>query len=285
MKKILENKCFKQFLYIFFFLIILTIVLFFLIFQNYQLKQSEIITKNKLTKTENNLASTTKAFKKLEKEWGNLNQQINSELAKINSITNQVQGITGDVTALNKLVETDPELLQKYSKTYFLNENYFPENLAMIDIKNIINPTKDLWFKKEALPFLEELLNKANKDSGLNLKILSAFRSFETQSQLKSNYSLTYGEKTANKFSADQGYSEHQLGTAVDFTTTNIGSNLESFKKEKEYQWLLKTLIYLGLFFLILKITDIINLSLGTGGLSGKNWQKNYIMKRKIFII
>ena len=44
----------------------------------------------------------------------------------------------------------------------------------------------------------------------------------------------------ANSFSADQGYSEHQLGTTIDFTTEEIGASSSVFGKTTAYQWLLE---------------------------------------------
>jgi D-alanyl-D-alanine carboxypeptidase len=55
---------------------------------------------------------------------------------------------------------------------------------------------------------------------------------------LKSQYRVTYGAGTANSFSADQGYSEHQLGTTVDFTTPKVGGTLTGFDKTDSYKWL-----------------------------------------------
>jgi len=80
-------------------------------------------------------------------------------------------------------------------------------------------------------------LGEAEAD-GINLWILSAYRSFGTQSSLKSGYKITYGSG-ANAFSADQGYSEHQLGTTVDFTTSGIGGGFTGFENTEAYQWLL----------------------------------------------
>ncbi|NIQ05864.1 MAG: M15 family metallopeptidase, partial [Candidatus Korarchaeota archaeon] len=37
-----------------------------------------------------------------------------------------------------------------------------------------------------------------------------------------------------------QGYSEHQLGTTVDLTTTEIGGPYESFAGTEAYEWLQK---------------------------------------------
>jgi D-alanyl-D-alanine carboxypeptidase len=55
---------------------------------------------------------------------------------------------------------------------------------------------------------------------------------------LKSTYSVTYGAGTANRFSADQGYSEHQLGTTLDFTTPATGLVFSKFEKTSAYAWL-----------------------------------------------
>jgi D-alanyl-D-alanine carboxypeptidase len=49
---------------------------------------------------------------------------------------------------------------------------------------------------------------------------------------------VTYGSG-ANAFSADQGYSEHQLGTTFDFTTEGIGGGLvTSFENTPAFAWL-----------------------------------------------
>ena len=69
--------------------------------------------------------------------------------------------------------------------------------------------------------------------------MVSAYRSFGEQAALKSSYKVTYGAGTANSFSADQGYSEHQLGTTIDFTTGYLGANFAGFDKSDAYAWLL----------------------------------------------
>jgi len=75
--------------------------------------------------------------------------------------------------------------------------------------------------------------------SGVAFYALSAYRSFAEQKALKGEYEMTYGAGTANSFSADQGYSEHQLGTAVDFIAPGQGGILDGFDKTGAYIWLL----------------------------------------------
>ncbi|MFH1704471.1 MAG: M15 family metallopeptidase, partial [Patescibacteria group bacterium] len=47
-------------------------------------------------------------------------------------------------------------------------------------------------------------------------------------------------------FSADQGYSEHQLGTAVDLITTGLGGKTDGFENTTAYQWLLSNAYRFG---------------------------------------
>ena len=113
-----------------------------------------------------------------------------------------------------------------------------PVSLTPIETK-YVNPTStNLQYLTQAYPFLQKLLADANA-GGLHLQVDSAYRSFGTQAVLKQSYRVTYGAGTANSFSAEQGYSEHQLGTAVDFTTPAIGGGLSGFDKTAEYTWLL----------------------------------------------
>lgn len=149
----------------------------------------------------------------------------------------QIRKITGTVEILDKLAKTDEELLQKYSKVYFLNEHYQPERLREIDNEWKYSEDRDHQLHSQVMPYFEDMLEAA-KDDGVDLWVVSAFRSFETQAVLKGAYTVTYGSG-ANTFSADQGYSEHQLGTAVDFTTSDMNGGLTSaFENTEAYKWL-----------------------------------------------
>ena len=145
--------------------------------------------------------------------------------------------ISDTVNILDKLSKTDPELLQKYSKVYFLNEHYVPERLVEIQEKYLYSEREPELIHALVMPHLTNLLNAASA-GGATIYVKSAYRSFDEQKYLKSSYSVTYGAGSANQFSADQGYSEHQLGTTVDFITTGLGGQLEGFEKTQEYQWL-----------------------------------------------
>lgn len=188
-----------------------------------------------LTKAE--LASTTADLIQSGEEVENLSNRLETEIYRNTLFSGQISEIADTVGKLDKLSKTDKELLQKYSKVYFLNENYVPELLSEIPGEFVYEKDKKILIHAKILPYLTDLI-KAAGNNGFKLKIISGFRSFGEQSTLKSSYSVVYGSG-ANKFSADQGYSEHQLGTTVDFTTEELGSDFSAFGKTDAYKWLL----------------------------------------------
>lgn len=206
--------------------------------------------KNEFAATKTELASTTAAFQNaindiasLTKEKNNLIQDRNQlagaledEKNKVDALALQVQSITDTVGVLEKLSKLDPKLLQKYSRIYFLNENYVPDKLIPINEAYLYNKEKEQHIHAGVLPFLSQLMENA-RNANIDIKIVSAYRSFGTQAELKSSYIFTYGYGS-NQFSADQGYSEHQLGTTVDFTTETTGTSFNTFKETPAYAWL-----------------------------------------------
>ena len=183
------------------------------------------------------LKNSKDSLVRAEDEKTHLLDALNLAKAQSASFANQVDKITETVESYDRLKQIDPELLQKYSKVYFLNENYKPSQLTLIDTKYLYNKSKPLEFHDRAWPFLRDMLVAAGND-GINMQVISSYRSFGTQATLKSNYKVIYGAGTANQFSADQGYSEHQLGTALDLTSTKIGGNFESFANIDAYTWM-----------------------------------------------
>ncbi|MES2215970.1 MAG: M15 family metallopeptidase [Patescibacteria group bacterium] len=141
------------------------------------------------------------------------------------------------IDTLTKLTTIDPELLKKYSKVYFLSENYVPPVVTPINPAYRVDPTKELFILSQVAPFLDQLFAAANQD-GVPLRATSAYRSFAEQKEIKTGYRLTYGAGTANQFSAEQGYSEHQLGTTLDFTTPTIKGAELTFEETTSFTWL-----------------------------------------------
>jgi zinc D-Ala-D-Ala carboxypeptidase len=174
----------------------------------------------------------------LELEKEGLEKNLETEKERQDALEKQLGKIAGSVDILEKLKNTDKELLQKYSKVYFLNEHYTPTKLSNIDKEWVLNPDKEIKIHSQVESFLDDMFETAKED-GIDLRVVSGFRSFADQTALKSSYKITYGSG-ANKFSADQGYSEHQLGTTIDLTIASVGGAYDSFANTEAYQWLLE---------------------------------------------
>lgn len=179
---------------------------------------------------EQNLSQATDANR-------NLTTTLSQEQDRAAAFQKEIDALRGSVGTINKLLKTDPELLQKYSKVFFLNEHYVPASLADIDSRYLFDTKKIQKIHTGVIPYFNKMIADAQTE-GVTLLVKSAYRSFYDQVSLKSTYTVVYGAGTANKFSADQGYSEHQLGTTIDFTTPELKGQLTGFEKTKAYTWL-----------------------------------------------
>ena len=185
------------------------------------------LLKEELKKKDELIDTHKKLITALRKDNQNLEKEYNSFLKAVNEAAKSVE-------LFKKKAEADKMLLAKYSKVFFLNEHYAPAKLKLID-SNFVQGNKNITIKEEIYPFLIAMLKDMRK-AGLDPKIVSAYRSFEEQKHLKGRYLRTYGIG-ANQFSADQGYSEHQLGTTIDII--NNGNTLSlDFENTDEFQWL-----------------------------------------------
>lgn len=190
------------------------------------------------------LAAASSTVAELENDLEDLQEDIEDladdyrdERNRNEEFEDQIRDLAGTLGDLEKLEGIDEELLAKYSKVYFLNENYIPERLTKIEEDWVAEGIGDEYFHTRAYEHLEDLMEAA-EDDGIDLKIVSAYRSFDEQGEIKGLHTQVYGEG-ANTFSADQGYSEHQLGTTIDFSTPAIGNQLlESFEDTPEFEWL-----------------------------------------------
>lgn len=101
------------------------------------------------------------------------------------------------------------------NKTYKLSNNYNPGGLLSSFMTNF-----------------NQMKNDASKEK-INLKIISGFRSYNTQATLYNNYVKRDGKKEADTYSARAGHSEHQTGLAADINSLN-----QSFINTTEGKWL-----------------------------------------------
>lgn len=114
-------------------------------------------------------------------------------------------------------------------------DKYVPEGLVEI---NEVIPTKesrDLCLTEETAVALEKMIVDA-KNQEVDISVTSAFRSFETQKILYDNRNTEVEKESI----AIPGHSEHQLGTTIDLTTSEVHNDSASseFDDTKAFEWL-----------------------------------------------
>jgi D-alanyl-D-alanine carboxypeptidase len=189
-----------------------------------------------LQTSESTVASLEADLGNLKNDLEDLLEDYEDELNKNDEFEDQIMDLAGSLDEFEKLQDIDQELLIKYSKVSFLNENYVPSRIKQIDDEYVLEGKDDQYFHGDAMRFLERMFDAAERDD-VDLKIISAYRSFDEQNELKGQFTQVYGEG-ANAFSADQGFSEHQLGTTLDLTTPSVGATSESFAETEAFEWL-----------------------------------------------
>jgi LAS superfamily LD-carboxypeptidase LdcB len=208
-----------------------------LLLERHYFSQQHASTTRAFTESQNQVSALTAELTNVREDLEDLLSDYAQEQNRNEEFEDQIRALAGTVGTLDKLAQIDEELLQKYSRVSFLNENYIPRKLVAIDSDFVHPSAGDEYFLADAYDHLEDLM-RAAKRANIDLSILSAYRSFEYQTELKGRYLVTYGEG-ANAFSADQGFSEHQLGTSVDFTTGSGGGLTSGFASTPAYEWLL----------------------------------------------
>lgn len=131
----------------------------------------------------------------------------------------------------------DPLVL--VNKKYQLPSSYSPKDLVNASSSGI--RTKGNMLVRSLL--IEDLkrLNNDAKADGIDLSVISAYRSYSTQVSTYQYWVNYNGGSTAaaDKISARPGHSQHQLGTAVDFSSSEIGDRLGAeFNNTKAAKWL-----------------------------------------------
>jgi D-alanyl-D-alanine carboxypeptidase len=128
-------------------------------------------------------------------------------------------------------IENPSDLLALCNKNWQLPEDYVPANLRVI---------ADTRFRmtNEAATAFERMRAKMYDDTGLELVVVSTYRSFKYQTDLHARYANS--DPNADSYSARAGHSEHQTGLAIDMLHTSPSGSLRSanFQKTGQYEWM-----------------------------------------------
>ncbi len=119
--------------------------------------------------------------------------------------------------AMREVLAEPPELLRLVDRSNGLGEGYEPDNLVDLSEKHEhIRTVGRQRVTERAAEALSRMVRSARED-GVELTVSSAYRSFERQVALHDYWKDELGETLARAVSAPPGYSQHQLGTTVDF--------------------------------------------------------------------
>ncbi len=137
-----------------------------------------------------------------------------------------------DLKGYSKYVEYTSEEAKDYSilvnKYHKLPDDYEPDDLVSLSY----NSTYKL--RKEAAQAFEKLTAAAVLEN-VYFYPFSPYRSYETQKVLYNRYVARDGTEKADTYSARPGFSEHQLGLAVDVRSSTLTDNLTP----EHYEWML----------------------------------------------
>lgn len=102
--------------------------------------------------------------------------------------------------------------------TYALPADYAPPDLVSISTTGLVSERGDELIRAVLVEDLRALQQAASA-AGLSLLVESGYRSFGQQQQTLDSWVARIGYDAAVRRVARPGHSEHQLGTAVDFTS------------------------------------------------------------------
>jgi D-alanyl-D-alanine carboxypeptidase len=123
-------------------------------------------------------------------------------------------------------------------RSHPLPPDYAPEDLVALRAYGV--PTLgsgEMEMRREAAGRLRDLVSAAAAD-GEELVVASAYRSYAAQEASHARLKGVYGPD-AERMSASPGHSQHQLGTAVDFTNSAAGYQVwEPFGRTSASLWL-----------------------------------------------
>ena len=149
------------------------------------------------------------------------------------------------------------------NKYYQLPSDYEPDDL--VDVDPALGRGK---LRKEVYEAYERLYADA-KDLGYDLKVLSAYRSYDTQYVIYNRYLETDPKEVVDTYSARPGHSEHQSGLCLD--VSEPGYSLDDFYLTEASVWLKENCHKYG--FIIRYPEDKTEIT----GYQGEPWQIRYL--------
>ena len=170
--------------------------------------------------------------------------------------------------------ENNPDSYLAYvNKHRYINKDYEPSDLVEMDDKYSNNYFGVNKLRSEAYEHFKEMVDDANKD-GIEFVADTTYRSFDTQEDIYNNYAYEHTREETDLYAARPGYSEHELGTAIDIS--NVWYIEEG---DEEYKWIEKNGYKYGFIFRYKKSKEDITKYAAEG------WHIRYVGKEAATII
>lgn len=151
-----------------------------------------------------------------------------------------------------------------------LPAGYIPQDLTYLNRYGLPELSEAAKLRQEAAQQLSRLMAAARADNE-ELVVASAYRSYEDQQSSYTKWANFYGDPNAAGMSALPGHSQHQLGTAVDFTNSEIGYAVhQDFGKTAASEWLKKNAADYGF---VLAYPNGGETDMGYNSETGYNWE------------
>ena len=185
--------------------------------------------------------------------------QVNPEVEKLGRVLSSMSQRAKDtipngnpdefLAGLHKVLEAEKTFRSDDLSLYYLIDKkhnvgsaYVPKDLVPLVKNDLYSISRnDLSLRPDVEQALRKMSEAALKD-GIKLLVISSYRSYEYQKRLFQHWVEVDGLKEAERESAREGTSQHQLGSAVDFgelsnnfVNTPMGKWL--YEHAAEYGW------------------------------------------------
>ena len=168
---------------------------------------------------------------------------------KNNTASQTSTAVSSETASTDKIEEDDADIDNIWAMFLVNSKNPLPDNYdSIIKTKLVYTGDREYYMDERMADYMIRMISDAKKD-GVNLELVSAYRTFEYQQQNfdKSvqdridNRGMTYDEayEDTKKEVAMPGESEHNAGLSADIMSDEYSSlDDDGFKNTKAYKWL-----------------------------------------------
>lgn len=207
--------------------------------------ESVTVSKNRLLITDGETANVTATVlpvtaKDRTLKWTSSDSSV-ATVAAAGSKTASIKGVSEGSCRIRAVSNSNPEAYAEIIVTVKADESKTIKKETYINGILVVNKTYGLpkdyhsegGLTSDTLAAFEEMKKAAAKD-GINLRIVSGYRSYQRQTELHNSYlSRNQSKEFVETYSARPGYSEHQTGLAIDVNTAS-----DAFIGTPEQKWL-----------------------------------------------